>query len=169
MTPRIVFQKSQNMATLHALEAIQNSEIRSRNYMWNFVKSGCIVFELWSKYRNMHMCVQCCHILRFLKNNTRSHVLDQYVVFMQKGIKIGPVVSDRIVFETRIVKFVFFNPFLCSVAIFWKYETVESSEIRPKNYMWNFVKSGCIVFENRIVKFVCFLIHFCAVLPYFEK
>ena len=53
------------------------------------------------------MCVQGCHILRFLKNNTRSHVLDLYVVFMQKGIKIGPVVSDRIVFDNRIVKFVF--------------------------------------------------------------
>ena len=53
------------------------------------------------------MCVQGCHILRFLKNNTRSHVLDQYVVFMQKGIKIGPVVSDRIVFDNRIVTFVF--------------------------------------------------------------
>ena len=40
----------------------------------------------------MHMCVQCCHILRFLKNNTPSHVRDQYVILIQKGIKIGPVV-----------------------------------------------------------------------------
>ena len=75
------------------------------------------------------MCVQCCHILRFFKNNTQSHVLDQYVVFMQKGIKIGPVVSDRIVFENRIVKFMLlFIHFLCSVAIFWKNEMVVNSE-----------------------------------------
>ena len=32
------------------------------------------------------------HFLRFLKKNTPSHVWDQYVVRMQKGIKIGPVV-----------------------------------------------------------------------------
>ena len=40
----------------------------------------------------MHMCVQGCHILRFLKKNMPSHVGDQYVARMQKGIKIGPVV-----------------------------------------------------------------------------
>ena len=40
----------------------------------------------------MRMCVQGCHILRFLKKNTPRHVGDQYVVRMQKGIKIGPVV-----------------------------------------------------------------------------
>ena len=45
------------------------------------------------------------------KNSTRSHVIDQHVVVRQKDIKLGPVVSDRIVFETRIVKFVFFNIF----------------------------------------------------------
>ena len=66
---------------------------------------------IWSKTRNMHICAAFPHFLRFLKKNTWSHVLDRYVVFMQKGIKIGPVVSDRIVFETRIVKFLFFNPF----------------------------------------------------------
>ena len=37
------------------------------------------------------MCVQVCHILRFLKYNMPSHVGDQYVVSMQKGIKIGQV------------------------------------------------------------------------------
>ena len=42
--------------------------------------------------QNMHMCVQGCHILRFLKKNMPSHVGDQYVARMQKGIKIGPVV-----------------------------------------------------------------------------
>ena len=54
--------------------------------------------------------IECvCSVAIFLtKNNSRSHVLGQYVVFMQKGIKIGPVFSDRIVFETRIVKFLFF-------------------------------------------------------------
>ena len=66
------------------------------------------------------MCVQCCHILRFLKNNTRSHVLDQYVVFMQKGIKIGPVVSDRIFFETRIIKFLFLIQFCAVLPYFEK-------------------------------------------------
>ena len=40
----------------------------------------------------MHMYVQGCHILRFLKKNMPSHVGDQYVARMQKGIKIGPVV-----------------------------------------------------------------------------
>ena len=40
----------------------------------------------------MPMCVQCCHILRFFKNNSPSRIPDQYVVLMQKGIKIGPVV-----------------------------------------------------------------------------
>ena len=84
----------------------------------------------------MHMCVQCCHILRFLKNNTRSHVLDQYVVFMQKGIKIGPVDSDRIVFENRIVKIVFLEAiFVQCCHILTKTETIENSEIRPRNYM----------------------------------
>ena len=39
----------------------------------------------------------------------------KHVVVMQKDIKLGPVVSDRIVFETRIVKFVFFNIFFCAV------------------------------------------------------
>ena len=63
----------------------------------------------------MQMCVQCCHILRSLKNNTRSHVLDLYVVFMQKGIKIGPVVSDRLVIEIRIVKVVFLEYIFCAV------------------------------------------------------
>ena len=87
--------------------------------------------------RNMHMCVLGCHILRFLKNNTRSHVLDLYVVFMQKGIKIGPVVSDRIVFDNRIVKFVFFViVFFCAVLPYFETnETIENSEIRPRNYM----------------------------------
>ena len=79
--------------------------------MQKVIKIGSVVLHIflviWSKTRNMEMCVQCCHILKFLKNNTRSHVLDLYVVFMQKGIKIGPVVSDRIVFDNRIVKFVF--------------------------------------------------------------
>ena len=37
----------------------------------------------------MHMCLQCCHILRFKKN---THVGDQYVVRMQTGIKISPEV-----------------------------------------------------------------------------
>ena len=38
------------------------------------------------------MCVQGCHILRYLKKDMSSHVGDQYVARMQKGIKIGPVV-----------------------------------------------------------------------------
>ena len=47
-----------------------------------------------------------------LNNSTRSRVIDdQHVAVMQKGINLGPVVSDRIVFEKRIVKFVFFNTF----------------------------------------------------------
>ena len=84
----------------------------------------------------MHMCAAFPHFLRFLKKNTWSHVLDRYVVFMQKGIKIGPVVSDRIVFETRIVKVVFLGSiFLCNVVIFRKNETIENSEIRPRYYM----------------------------------
>ena len=73
-------------------ETIENSEIRPRNYMWNLVKSGWVVFELSCKMQNMQMCVQGCHFLRFLKKNTWRHVGDQYVVRMQKGIKIGPVV-----------------------------------------------------------------------------
>ena len=64
----------------------------------------------------MHMCVQGCHILRFLKNNTRSHVGDQYVVRMQKGIKIGSVVLHIFLViygvKPEICKCV------CSVAIF---------------------------------------------------
>merc|ERR1712208_227820 len=47
---------------------------------------------IWSKTRNMHMRAAFPHFLRFLKKNTPSHVRDQYVVRMQKGIKIGPVV-----------------------------------------------------------------------------
>ena len=75
----------------------------------------------------MHICAAFPHFLRFLKKNTWSHVLDRYVVFMQKGIKIGPVVSDRIVFVTRIVKFLFFNPFFYAVLPYCeKIETLEN-------------------------------------------
>ena len=40
----------------------------------------------------MHLCVQCYHILRFLKYITQSHLPDRYVVCVQKGIKIDLVV-----------------------------------------------------------------------------
>ena len=41
---------------------------------------------------HIYKCVFCCNILIFLKNNMWSHFQDQYVVFMQNGINVGPVV-----------------------------------------------------------------------------
>ena len=78
----------------------------------------------------MQMCVQGCHFLRFLKKNTWRHVRDQYVVRMQKGIKIGPVVLH--IFQVYIrwakKKFSTFGRvmlhlhyvYTCSVQLMWK-------------------------------------------------
>ena len=89
--------------------------------MWKGVIFGYILFELWSTTRNMHMCVQCCHILRFLKNNTPSHVPDQYVVLMQKGNKIGPVVWP-LTPKKRLKMMIFVQRFI----IFWDLKKTNS-------------------------------------------
>ena len=41
------------------------------------------------------MCVQCCHFLRFLKNNTCRHFADLNVVPMPNCVNIGLVVKQQ--------------------------------------------------------------------------
>ena len=80
------------------------------------------------------MCAAFPHFLRFLKKNTPSHVRDQYVVLMQKGINIGPVVWPL---TPKNGSKLWFS---CSVSTFFEIFEKKYAESRPRPICSSYAK-----------------------------